>query len=191
MSQGISPVPFVKPEDLVQQSNMALYLLLRWLGSVIDITVVLLLGIAPVFFRVVAPDSVAGNPVYQVIIFIGLAVAILYFPVGEAFWGRTLGKLLTGLVIIDRDGRRPGIGKALLRTLLRLIEVNPFLLGGIPAGLAVLASQHRQRLGDMAARTYVVRSKHLRMARTGVPFPNLRGAGAPPRPSAPVARRLP
>jgi len=169
MSQGISPAPFVKPEDLVQQSNLAFYLLLRWLGCWIDLAVVLLLVLAP---ALIAPAirGVVPDPVLGVTIFIGLAVAILYFPVGEAFWGRTLGKLLTGLVIIDRDGRPPGIGKALLRTLLRLIEVNPFLLGGIPAALAVLASENRQRLGDMAARTYVVRSKHLKEARIGAAF---------------------
>jgi len=184
MSQGISPVPFVKPEDLVQQSNLVFYLLLRWLGCWIDLVVVLLLVLAPAVIapasRGVVPDYVLGAA-----LLIGLAVAILYFPVGEAFWGRTLGKLLTGLVIIDRDGRPPGIGRALLRTLLRLIEVNPLLMGAIPAAIAVLASQHRQRLGDMAASTFVVRSKHLKMARTGVPFSNLSGAGAPPRPMRP------
>jgi len=185
MSQGISPVPFVKPEDLVQQSNLAFYLLLRWFGCWIDLAFVLLLVLAAPIIGNVVPSDVRANPAYQATIFIWLAAAILYFPVCEAFWGRTLGKLLTGLVIIDRDGQPPGIGKALLRTLLRLIEVNPFLVGGIPAGIAVLASQHRQRLGDMAARTYVVRGKHLRMARLGAPFSNLSGAGASPRPMRP------
>src|SRR5215468_1016709 len=170
MSQGISAVQFAKPEDLVQQSNMALYLLLRWLGCTVDLIVLLLLVIAPVILHDVVPDYVLDNVVYQATMLITLAVAVLYFPVGEAFWGRTLGKLLTGLVIIDRDGRPPGIGKALLRTLLRLIEVNPFLLGGIPAGITVIASQNRQRLGDMAARTFVVRSKHLKEARIGAAF---------------------
>jgi len=170
MAQGIAAVGTVKPEELVQQSNLAFYLLLRWLGSVIDIIVLGLLVAAPLIIHSIGPDYALGNTAYHVLFFILLAGAILYFPVGEAFWGRTLGKLLTGLVIIDRDGRPPGIGKALLRTLLRLIEVNPFLLGGIPAALAVLASENRQRLGDMAARTYVVRSKHLKEARIGAAF---------------------
>jgi len=168
MAIGIAAGGTVKPEELVQQSNLVFYLLLRWLGCWIDLVVVLLLVIAPVFapsLRGVVPDYVLGAA-----LLIGLVVAILYFPVGEAFWGRTLGKLLTGLVIIDRDGRPPGVGKALLRTLLRLIEVNPLLMGAIPAAIAVLASEHRQRLGDMAARTFVVRSKHLKEARIGAPF---------------------
>jgi len=181
MAQGIAAGRIVKPEDLVQQSNLAFYLLLRWFGWWIDMVVVLLLVLAWPILRDVVPNHILDNRAYQATILIWFAAAILYLPVCEAFWGRTLGKLLSGLVIIDRDGRRPGIGKALLRMLLRLIEANPLLMGGIPAGIAVLASQHRQRLGDMAAQTYVVRSKHLRMARLGATFPNLSGAGAPPR----------
>src|SRR5262245_8275067 len=127
MAQGISAGRIVKPEDLVQQSNLAFYLLLRWFGWWIDTVVVLLLVLAPAFLRDVVPNGVR-NPAYQAA-FVTWIVAILYFPVCEAFWGRTLGKLLSGLVIIDRDGRRPGIGKALLRMLLRLIEANPLLMG--------------------------------------------------------------
>src|SRR5262249_55256728 len=107
MSQGISPAPFVKSDDLVQQSNLAFYLLLRWFGCVIDLAVVLLLVLAPALIGPAIRGAVP-DPVLGVTIFIGLAVAILYFPVCEAFWGRTLGKLLTGLVIIDRTGGRPG-----------------------------------------------------------------------------------
>lgn len=44
---------------------------------------------------------------------------------------------------------------------MRLVEVNPFLLGGIPAGIAVALSTYNQRLGDMLAGTYVVVTKKL------------------------------
>ena len=39
--------------------------------------------------------------------------------------------------------------------------MNPFLIGGIPAAIAVMASNNRQRLGDMAAQTYVIPKKEL------------------------------
>ena len=57
-----------------------------------------------------------------------------------------------------------------MRTLLRLFEVNPLLLGGIPAAIAVLCSKNRQRLGDMLAGTYVIRTKDLAKARLAAPF---------------------
>jgi uncharacterized RDD family membrane protein YckC len=147
---------------IVQRSNLALYLLLRWLGCWIDLIVLALF--------LLAPDYLLGNARYQETIFVWLGAMVLYFPVCEALWGRTVGKLLTGLVIIDRDGRPPGFVKAILRTLLRLVEVNPLLLGGIPAAIAVIASKNRQRLGDMVARTYVVRAKDLRAAELGSAF---------------------
>ena len=70
--------------------------------------------------------------------------------------GKGNGFVETESQVVDADGNPPGIGRALLRTVLRVIEVNPFVFGAIPAGIAVLASPNRQRLGDMAAGTFVV-----------------------------------
>jgi uncharacterized RDD family membrane protein YckC len=87
--------------------------------------------------------------------------ALAYYPVLEHMFGRTLGKLVCRVRVVDASGRNPSWGQALLRTLLRLVEVNPALLGGVPAGIVVLASKKRQRLGDMAANTYVLREEDL------------------------------
>ncbi len=80
---------------------------------------------------------------------------------GEGLTGRSLGKLLTGTVVVTEAGQVPGIPRAIVRTLARVLEANPFLLGGLPAGIVVLNSAHGQRLGDMAAKTYVVLAKDL------------------------------
>jgi uncharacterized RDD family membrane protein YckC len=40
-----------------------------------------------------------------------------------------------------------------------LVEANPLLLGGLPAGIAILASERNQRLGDLAAGTLVVSAR--------------------------------
>ena len=90
--------------------------------------------------------------------------ALAYFPVTEGIWGRSAGKLITGAIVVNEDGDPPGIPKALVRTLLRLVEVNPFLMGGVPAGLCVVATKHHQRLGDLLANTYVVPFKALKAA---------------------------
>jgi uncharacterized RDD family membrane protein YckC len=47
----------------------------------------------------------------------------------------------------------------LVRTLLRLLEANPLLFGGLPAGVAILLSGRNQRLGDLAAGTMVVSAR--------------------------------
>jgi uncharacterized RDD family membrane protein YckC len=71
------------------------------------------------------------------------------------------------LVVVDETGTPPGLIKALVRTALRLIEVNPLLAGGLPAaGFVAWAGPFRQRLGDLAANTYVVSARRLREAKT-------------------------
>lgn len=79
-----------------------------------------------------------------------------YFFLFEALWSRTPGKYLQGLAVVSFDGHRCGWRAALVRTLLRALEANPLLLGGVPAGLTILASKRNQRLGDLSAGTLVV-----------------------------------
>ncbi|MEV6347444.1 RDD family protein [Actinoplanes sp. NPDC051851] len=82
--------------------------------------------------------------------------AILYYVLLEGFFGRTLGKLLTGIRVVDAEtGGRPGVLAAVSRTLLRLIDG----FGGYLVGfLVAINSDRRRRLGDMAAKTLVVRA---------------------------------
>src|SRR3982751_4031164 len=79
-----------------------------------------------------------------------------YFFLFELGWERTPGKFFQGLVIRDMDGGRCNAKQILLRTMARILEANPILLGGIPAGIAVSASSHKQRIGDTLAGTVVV-----------------------------------
>jgi len=92
---------------------------------------------------------------------LGLLVLALYYPLTEGLFGRTFGKLLCGLRVVDERGSLPGLGKATLRTLCRLVEINPVLMGGVPAAIAVFNSKSRQRMGDQAARTFVLKTEDL------------------------------
>ena len=74
----------------------------------------------------------------------------------EGLLGQTLGKLAVGIkVVAEATGLAPGIAAAAIRTLLRIIDG---LFCYAVAFVSVLASAKRQRLGDMAARTLVVRT---------------------------------
>lgn len=56
-----------------------------------------------------------------------------YFFFCEALWSRrTPGKYLKGLAIVGADGRPCGWRAALVRTLVRVVEANPLLFGGLP-----------------------------------------------------------
>jgi uncharacterized RDD family membrane protein YckC len=83
-------------------------------------------------------------------------VVLLYYTLLEGTTGRTVGKFITGIrVVDDRSGRAPGVLSALVRTLLRLIDG---IFGYLVGWLIVINSDRRRRLGDMAAKTLVVRA---------------------------------
>ncbi len=108
-----------------------------------------------------AADGILGNELYRKTISIWIGIVTWYYPVLEGFSGFSLGKIILRIKVVDENGNVPGIGKAIMRTLMRLVETNPLLAGGLPAGIAVLVSKKRQRLGDMWAKTYVVKTKDL------------------------------
>jgi uncharacterized RDD family membrane protein YckC len=86
-------------------------------------------------------------------------IYLAYFGVQEGACSTTFGKWAFGLRIVRLDGTACGWRRAIVRTLMRLLEVNPVLLGGLPAGLAVAFSKRRQRLGDRLCGTLVVRRR--------------------------------
>ncbi len=90
-----------------------------------------------------------------------IASYLAYFMIQEAIWQTTLGKRLFGLVVVRLDGSPAGWAEAGWRTLLRIGEVNPILLGMLPGGLMVAFSKRKQRIGDLLAGAVVVRRKDL------------------------------
>lgn len=98
-----------------------------------------------------------GFPVIKATLYI--LIYFVYFIVFEALWSRTIGKYFQGLIVRKLDGSLCDWKAALIRSALRLIEINPILLGGLPAGLVIIASERKQRLGDILAETIVVSDK--------------------------------
>ena len=83
-----------------------------------------------------------------------VALAWGYPIVFEGLFGGTIGKLVLGMRVVNAEGGNIGLGRALVRNLLRIIDALPFfyLLGAI----LVASSDTKQRLGDRVAGTYVV-----------------------------------
>jgi len=100
------------------------------------------------------PESL---PLVRAVFFFFIYLA--YFVVLEALWSRTLGKFVQGLVVRKLNGDRCDWRAAIIRGSLRIIEVNPLLFGGLPAGLVIITSERKQRIGDLLAGTVVVSDK--------------------------------
>lgn len=81
-----------------------------------------------------------------------------YFTLFEAFWhGRTPGKRIARIRVIQRSGRAIGIFESMARNFVRYVDQIPFFYAvGV---VAVFATRQHQRLGDLAAGTLVVRDR--------------------------------
>lgn len=123
----------------------------RFIATIIDNTVAVFLTIGVVSF---VPENLSA---LRILLLIGVFLG--YFFILEGLWARTLGKYLQGLVVQKLDGSPAGWKIALIRTILRVIEVNPVLLGALPAGLVLISSERKQRLGDILAGSIVVSDK--------------------------------
>lgn len=157
---------FTRPEYLVQRYS-GWIVARRWLSTLVD-HVTLFIGAIVVLG---GAQLLLGDTLYQQTLWLWVPLAgafvIGYFPVLEGLYGATAGKIVAGLRVVDENGNLPGIGKASIRTAFRLIEVNPVIMGGLIAGVCVLASRNRQRLGDMVAKTYVLMKQDAETARGG------------------------
>ena len=81
-----------------------------------------------------------------------------YFTLFEAFWnGRTPGKRIAKIRVIQRSGRPIGLLESMARTLVRYVDQIPvFYAVGV---IAMFVTKQHQRLGDLAAGTLVVRDR--------------------------------
>lgn len=83
-------------------------------------------------------------------------IALLYYIIMEATQGATLGKMALGLRVVKLDGSPISWQESIIRNLLRIIDG---LFGYLVGAILVWSSPLRQRLGDKAAGTVVVRSR--------------------------------
>jgi len=88
----------------------------------------------------------------------GTPVGLLLYQTGfEGYYGQTVGKRLRGVVVVRADGSRCTWGAAVVRNLLRVVDVLPvFYIVGI---VTAYVSSNHQRLGDLAGKTLVVSTK--------------------------------
>jgi uncharacterized RDD family membrane protein YckC len=83
-----------------------------------------------------------------------------YFTLFEAFNnGRTPGKRIARIRVIQRSGRAIGLFESMARNFIRYIDMFPWLVPYAVGVIAIFVSRDHQRLGDLAAGTLVVRDR--------------------------------
>lgn len=126
----------------------------RVLASLIDCSLVTLLSSAAFTpLLLVKPGLILVLVLLLLFVIVFCIFYVAYVAVFEGFWGQTLGKVVFGIEVIREEGGVPGPGRSALRALI-------FLFADMILGIFVmLASPKRQRPGDMAANTLVVRKR--------------------------------
>lgn len=81
---------------------------------------------------------------------------LAYLAVTQAAFAQTLGKYLLGVGVADATGGPPSTGQAVGRSLLLAVDAVAL---GVPALVSVAFSDRRQRVGDRAVGTVVVRAE--------------------------------
>jgi uncharacterized RDD family membrane protein YckC len=105
-----------------------------------------------IYSWVIIGSSLESDTAVIVAVFLFLSLWFNYFAFCEWRWGQTMGKNATGIEVRSVDGaERLTYGQASIRNLLRLVDF--FVVGE----LMIATTERRQRLGDKAARTIVVR----------------------------------
>jgi uncharacterized RDD family membrane protein YckC len=124
----------------------------RIVAGIIDIVIV-----GAVFYAIAAMSgqtTAEGFNLTGVPFFISIVVGIGYYLVMEAMYGATLGKMALRLRVVRVDGGPISWGESAIRNILRIVD-GLFLY--LVAVILIATSQKRQRLGDRAADTIVVR----------------------------------
>lgn len=132
------PTPDLGTErDIVSKRSVAFLIDLVGLAVVLGITTnIAFLTWEPLGFLVLALDVV---------------LAFAYFTYFEAEYGQTIGKMLMDIVVVSEDDGSISYKEATVRTLLRPLDT----LGLV----AIYVTDRKQRIGDLAADTVVVKTK--------------------------------
>ena len=107
------------------------------------------------FARLFEDDGASRSSLVYVTFLPALAIYFLYHPLLEiAMQGRTPGKRMAGVRLLEADGQPPGMACLLIRNVFRLVDALPafYAVGCV----ACLLTGRCVRIGDLAAGTLLV-----------------------------------
>jgi len=126
----------------------------RLVADVLDFGVAWLLGLSALAAAGVVSYLLTGPPLQLPVLpnwldaTAGATIAVFYLGLSWAATGRSVGKQVAGLRVVDRAGRRMSLWRSFARAVLYVL---------FPAGLLwVLASRRNASLQDLIVRTAVV-----------------------------------
>lgn len=146
------------PENILLDAELAGFGT-RCIAAIYDYTILLVMMIViAILFARSTPLNADNQPRWAALYLILFALVMFYHLLFEFFWnGQTPGKRWTNIRVVRSNGMPLTASSILIRNLVRLFDFLPFFYG---FGLLVLfATKQTQRLGDLAAKTVVIRER--------------------------------
>ncbi len=145
----------------------------RLIARLIDTVIQMFAGV--VLWPVIAIVGVVFSGVTDgILVILGVISFFLllfgYSAAFESFGGQTPGKKMLNLRVVTLEGAPIRFGQAAIRSMMQVPDLW-FPPGGALALLSVLITQRGQRLGDLAAGTFVVREASPVLQHTKYRFP--------------------
>lgn len=143
----------------------------RGLARIVDIAILLAaFGLLAAFAGLIAGTA---SFVLQIV---GAFLLIFGYPiVAETFFrGRTIGKLVAGLRVVSLEAGPIGFREAFIRSIFQIIDLLASF--GAVALVTGMVTKRTQRLGDLAAGTFVIRDPRAQPYVPAVPFTPPMGA---------------
>ena len=89
---------------------------------------------------------------------VSLLIFLLYFILLEGAYGQTVGKMAVKIKVVKEDGTKIEYADAAVCNILRVIDAIPFFIPYLLGAILIWTSDMKQRVGDRAARTVVVKA---------------------------------
>jgi len=102
--------------------------------------------------------STTANPLAGVGSLISALIVLFYFTLLLGAYGQTVGMMALKIKVVKEDGSKIGYVDALVRSLLLIIDAIPFIIPFLLGAILIWTSDKRQRTGDRAAHTVVVKA---------------------------------
>jgi len=147
------------PENILLDAEIAGFGT-RCMAALIDYTllIIILIALDYLFFRTITKPELSSGGLAAFVVLLQFVVVTFYHLILEFFWnGQTPGKRLIGIRVVQANGLPLTASGAVIRNLVRLVDFLPIFYG---VGMVMMfATKHSQRLGDLAARTVVIREQ--------------------------------
>lgn len=127
----------------------------RIAAAFIDFFIYYLVGLVLGLFFDTQDDGIFSYNLEGFPALISFCFMFFLWPISEGLWGQTIGKRFLDIKVVSKDNSDIDMSKAFIRFLLSIVDCT-FISGIIVAAI----NKDNQRVGDMAAGTFVVKSKY-------------------------------